>query len=111
MKHHFFPETAAMDLRVLNLVDVLGAHAKAKKLMAFHLFDSEYLLENVDSYLLFLWLVFGGFLLIESEHYGNSSLTVGAFFAVLKRYTMFLATPSLNGLLSNFYFFLFLILF
>jgi ABC-type multidrug transport system fused ATPase/permease subunit len=87
LKHHFFPETAAMDLRVLNLVDVLGAHAKAKKLMAFHLFDSEYLLENVDSCLLFLWLVFGGFLLIESEHYGNSSLTVGAFFAVLKCYS------------------------
>ena len=52
--------------------------------MGFHYCDSKCLLENISSLLIVLWLLVGGFMLIEAEHYGNSTLETGAFFAVLK---------------------------
>ena len=86
MWHHFIPVTQAANSLKLNLIDTIGAHGKAVKLMNLHISDTECLSEHVSTFMIFLWLLFGGFLLIEREHYGNSSLSVGAFFAVLACY-------------------------
>ena len=48
--------------------------------------DSDWLSEYIATLLVLLWLFFGGCMLVETAHYGNATINVGGFFAVLRSY-------------------------
>ena len=41
---------------------------------------------NLFLVLWILWLLFGGYYLVDTQHFGNSNVNVGGFFAVLRTY-------------------------
>merc|ERR1719235_722789 len=70
----------------LRLLETIRDHGQRSKRAIFHAFDSSWGSEYISSLMVILWLLFGGCMLVETEHYGNATINVGGFFAVLKSY-------------------------
>ena len=84
--HHFVPRADGADAINARLLDSIREHGLRMKQMCFHAIDSSWLSEYISSLMVILWLLFGGYYLVDTQHFGNSNVNVGGFFAVLRTY-------------------------